>query len=240
MIYKTNGIIIRRTNLNEADRIVTIFSKDYGKIRIIAKGVRKINSKIAGNLEPFCLSSLNIAEGKNLDVVTSALIEKCYFNIRNDLKATGFVQYFGELIDKLTEDNDPHPEIYFLLDEVLDNLNSINSELLIPYFEWNLLSALGYSPELHRCVHCRKNIIESEKIYFNFDRGGLICKACNKGDLAISANAIKMLRLLLKHQINILSKIELDRKTFTEIKETTRKYLTHISDKEFKSQRFIK
>lgn len=239
MIYKTRAIIIKRTNLGEADKIVTIYSENLGKIKTIAKGVRKIRSKLAGNLELFCLSDLNLAEGRNLDIITSAVIDKCYFNLRNNLQSTKNAYYFGEIVDKLTEEKDVHPEIFTLLDNVLENLNSIQSNILIPYFEWNFSSEIGYHPELYFCIICRKKIAENDKNYFDFDRGGLICNNCNKGSLAISIPAIKLLRLFLKHQLQNLSKINLDQKTLIEVKNITRNYLNYKAEKDFKSQKFL-
>ena len=239
-IYKTRGIIINRTNFGEADRIVTILTYEHGKIKTIAKGVRKVKSHFGGNLEPFCLSLLNIAEGRNLDVITSAEIEKSFLNLRKKVNATKEAYYYSELIDKLTESNDPHPEIFNLLSSVLDNLNGIKSDILIPYFEWNLLSHLGYHPELYHCVNCRKKLKEDEKIYFNFTMGGIICQNCAKNDLELTTQVIKLLRLFLKHQILALTKIKIDTNSLTEVKHIARLYLYDKSDKSFKSQRFLK
>lgn len=239
MIYKTRAIIIKRTNFNEADRIVTIFSEKLGKLKVIAKGIRKVNSKLSGNLELFCLTNFNIAEGRNLDIVTGALIEKCYINLRNNLKSTQNAYYFGETIDKITEENDPHLKIFELLDSVLENLNNIETNILIPYFEWNIASEIGYHPELNNCINCRKKIKENEKIYFNISRGGIICSKCRKSDMIISSDAIKILRLFLRHNIKSLQNLKLDNKIITEIKKITRIYLNTKSEKEIKSQRYI-
>jgi DNA repair protein RecO (recombination protein O) len=240
MTYKTLGIIIKRTNLGEADRIITLFSENSGKLKAIAKGIRKIKSRLSGNVELFCLTNFTIAEGRNLDIITGAQIEKCYFNIRNDLKLTQRAYYFAELIDKLTEINDPHPEIFSILDKVLENLNNIDSDLLIPYFEWNIVTEIGYFPELQNCLNCGRKISENEKIYFNVSRGGIVCKNCEKSDMIITSDTIKLLRLFLKHNILSLQKIKLDLKTKNEIKKITRIYLNSKSEKEFKTQRFLK
>ncbi len=239
-IYKTRGIIIKRTNLGEADRLITIYSEKFGKIRTIAKGIRKIKSHLSGNLELFCLSNLNIAEGRNLDIICGAVIEKCYFNLRNKYLATSHAHYFSELVDKLTEGNDPHPEIFLLLDNVLENLDGAQSEILIPYFELNILTELGYHPELYHCIKCRKKITEEEKIYFSFERGGVVCGKDQKNDLKVSATAIKLLRLFLKHQITVIEKIKLGLETLAEVKKITRVYLNQTSEKDFKSQGFLK
>src|SRR3990167_2736637 len=95
--YKTRGIIIKRSNFSEADRLVTIFSKDRGKIRAIAKGVRRPLSKLGGHIELFCLTNFVIAEGRNLDIISGAEIEKCFFDIRSGLDKTSTAFYLGEI-----------------------------------------------------------------------------------------------------------------------------------------------
>lgn len=240
MIYKTNGIILKRTNLGEADRILTILTSDHGKIKVIAKGVRKIKSKLSGSLELFCLSSLQIVEGRNLDIVTSAEIEKCFFALRNDLSATQHAFYFAELIEKMSEENEPHPEVYHLLDQVLENLNTVQSDILVPYFEWNFLTELGYHPELYKCLGCQKKVGSQEKIYFNVAQGGIVCENCHSHDIIISASVVKLLRLFLSHKIKALSKISLSDNDLLEVKKIARVYLNQTSEKEFKSQRFLK
>ena len=238
--YKTIGIIIKRSNYGEADRILTIFTEKLGKIRASAKGIRKIKSKLAGSLELFCLTDFVIAEGRNLDIVTGAEIRKCFFDLRNDLTKTQKAFYLGELTEKLTEENDPHDEIFFLLDTVLENINAEQSDILISFFEFNLLTELGYHPELSECIGCRSAITESDNTYFNYEHGGLICESCQKGESPISNSAIKLLRLFLKHQISQVKKVTIDPKVLREVENHTRKYLNQISDKEFRSQRFLK
>lgn len=238
--YKITGIIIKRMNLGEADRILTVVTQQKGKIKIVAKGVRRTLSKLAGNLELFCLSDLVITEGRNLDIITAAEIKKCYINLRGNLDLTQAAFYFAEIIEQLSEENEPHPEIFHLLDDVLENLNTVQSEILVPYFEWNLLTELGYHPELSNCLECSRKLSQEEEIYFGLARGGIICVDCQKDDMKVVASTIKLLRLFLKHQILALTKIQMDKKVLKEVKKITRLYLNQISDKQFRSQRFLK
>ncbi|MFA6492884.1 MAG: DNA repair protein RecO, partial [Patescibacteria group bacterium] len=97
MNYKTRGIILKRTNLNEADRILTIFTENNGRIKAVAKGIRKTLSKLAGHLELFCLTDFVIAEGRNLDTITAAETQKCFINLRGDLESTNVAYYLAEI-----------------------------------------------------------------------------------------------------------------------------------------------
>lgn len=237
--FKTKGIILKRTNLGEADRILTIYTKDYGKIKVIAKGIRKIKSKLAGNLELFCLDDLVIAEGKNLDVICGALTEKCFFDLRNNLKATNTAYYLADVVDKLSDEEEPHKEVYQLLDDLLCEINSDNSEVLLPFFEIKFLKELGYKPELFSCISC-KGRIQNKHNHFDFDEGGLVCGECGKSQMHVSDKVVKLLRLFLEHDINYIKKIKLDKKILKEIEKITQNYLKYISGKEFKSERFVR
>lgn len=237
MTYKVTGIIIKRTNLGEADRIVSILTPDRGKIKAVARGVRKILSKMAGHLELFCLTDLVIAEGRNLDTITAAQAKKCFFALRSNLQSTFVAKYLAEITDKMTHENDKHPAIFELFEEVLDNLNGENPKILIPYFELNFLAELGYRPELQTCINCRKKISHQNNS-FDFS-GGLICEKCSSAK-KISADSIKVLRLILAHQLSYLSKVKLSSRVLKEVEEICAQYITEISQLHFNARRFIK
>ncbi|MCL5407732.1 MAG: DNA repair protein RecO [Patescibacteria group bacterium] len=237
--YKTQGIILKRTNLGEADRILTIYTKNKGKIKVVAKGVRKTLSKLAGHLELFCLTKLEIAEGRNLDIITGADTLKCFIKIRSNLEATNTAYYLAEIVQNLMAENQSHPEIFKLLDEVLEHLDNGQSKLLLAYFEINFLSYAGFRPELYHCLSCDKDAISKEN-YFSFHEGGLVCGECHKGDIKISDEAIKVLRLFLNRRISAIQKIKTHPKLAKEIENITSSYINNIYQKEFKSKRFLK
>lgn len=236
--FKDDGIILRRMNLGEADRILTILTENRGKVKVLAKGVRKTLSKLAGHLEPFCLTELNIVEGRSLDVLSGAQVKKCFINIRSSLKSTTDAFYLAEIIDKMLEEEEKHPEIYYLLDQALENIENTKNPLLQSYFEINILSELGFLPELQSCVICSKKI-ESGVNYFNFEHGGLVCKDCGHGEIVISDKSVKVLRLFLKHQMAIIDRISPEEELVKEINLVTSGYLKYISQKEFKSEKYL-
>ncbi len=237
--YKTKGIILKRTNLGEADRILTIYTKDFGKIKVVAKGIRKIKSKLAGNLELFCLDDLVIAEGRNLDIVCGAVTEKCFFDLRNNLKATNTAYYLADVIDKLSDEEEPHKEVFELLDNLLEEINGENSQILLAFFELKFLSEMGYKPELFSCVIC-KGKIKNGRNSFDFDEGGLVCEKCGKTQMQISEKVVKILRLFLEHNISYIKKIKINKEILKEVEKITANYLRYNSQKEFKSERFVR
>ena len=227
-------------NLGEADRILTIFTLKNGKIKAIAKGVRKTLSKLAGHLEPFCLVNLGIAEGRNLDIVTDAEMTKCFIKLHSNLEATNTAYYLAEIVERMTAENQAHPEIYELLDEVLEHLNNNQNKLLLSYFEINFLNLSGFLPELYKCVACGVKL-QFENNYFSFESGGVVCEKCaSSGSIAISAEAIKILRLFLTNHISLVQKVSISEDLSKKILSIASLYIDFIAQKEFKSKRFLK
>lgn len=142
--YKTEAIILSRINLGEADRIITLFSKHYGKLKVLAKGVRKIHSRKGGNLELFNQVKLVLAKGKNLDIITEVELVQAFAKWRKNLTRVGVAYYFTELIDKLTAEEQENQEVYNLLKEFLSRLSEKDLVKLIRQFEEKLLDHLGF------------------------------------------------------------------------------------------------
>ena len=145
--YKTEGIIIKRINFGEADKILTIFTKHYGKIRALAKGVRRTTSRKGGNLELFNWLILFLAKGRNLDIVTEVQVKDSFLDFRKDLKKVGTAYYFCELVDRLCPDRQKSQEVFNLLVEAFKQLTINNKQLTIIHdFEAPLLEELGFWP----------------------------------------------------------------------------------------------
>jgi len=120
--YKTEGVILKRLNYGEADRILTVYTKYRGKIRAIARGVRKITSRKGGNLELFNHCVLFLAEGRNLDIVTEAQVVNSFSRLGDDLEKTAAAFYLVELVDQLTPDGQINRQVFDLLVEKLNEL----------------------------------------------------------------------------------------------------------------------
>ena len=161
--YKTEGIILKRSNYGEADRILTIFTKHYGKIRVMAKGVRRLTSRKAGSLELFSQAILFLVKGKNLDLITEAQPVNLFKAWRKDLEKVALAYYFCELVDKLTPDNQPHPVVFDLLRQSFLKLKILSGTRLVREFEEKLLHELGFGvPEfLQKTQGSLKSYIES-------------------------------------------------------------------------------
>ena len=150
--YKTEGVILKRLNYGEADRILTVYTKNYGKIRAMAKGVRKITSRKGGNVELFNHCVLFLAEGRNLDIVTEAQVVNSFSRLSQDLEKTAAAFYLVELIDQLTPDGQVNRQVFDLLVRTLNELlvtgyrfsEKKTLPVTIQKFEIELLNLLGF------------------------------------------------------------------------------------------------
>jgi len=142
--YKTEGIVLKRVNYGEADRILTVYTKHYGKIRVMAKGVRKLTSRKAGSLEVFNQAVLFLVKGKNMDLITEAQTVNLFSSWRKDLLKVGVAYYLCELVDKLTPEEQPHPAIFNYLRDSLAEIGKGSLAEIIKTFERNILEELGF------------------------------------------------------------------------------------------------
>ena len=153
-LYKATGIIIKRKNFGEADRLVTLFTSDYGKLKIIAKGVRKITSRRSGHLEIFGEANCTLFHGKTFDSVTEVTRTSRPDFPRHVLYKVSYAYYVCELVDILLPDNQPQQDIYELFCESLDLISTAESEVvcdqIIQTFSLRLLDYLGYLSLQHK------------------------------------------------------------------------------------------
>ncbi len=162
--YRTEGIILKRTNFGEADRILTIFTKHYGKIKARAPGIRRTLSRKAAHLEAFNLSTLFLAQGKSLDILTEAQTINNFGKLRKNLNKVGTAYYLCELVDSLCPEKQENREVLELLKEKLKELEDKNENLdyLADDFANNLLWNLGYLQKTKRLEGGElKNFIEN-------------------------------------------------------------------------------
>lgn len=161
--YKTEGIILKRINYGETDRILTIYTKHYGKIRALAKGVRRITSRRGGNVELFNQVTLFLHQGKNLDLLNEAQVVNSFKAWRRDLKKVAVAYYFAELVDKLTPEEQPNQAVFQLLSRYLGKIGTAILPELTRSFEEALLRELGFGvpEELRRSSSSLRDYIES-------------------------------------------------------------------------------
>jgi len=242
MNYKTAGIVIRRFNFGEADRILTIFTQRFGKIKAIARGVRKITSKMAGSLEPFILVELQLHEGKTFYTITGVDIKKEFGALDCSLKKTSHLFYLAELIDKFTEENQKNLEIFDLLVNILNFSCREENCFWVRVFELKIVELAGFHPELFVCLHCREKITAGEN-YWDSVEGGIICPDCQRKfhhGKEISNNLIKYFRFIVKNEPTVIKKLKITSSLENEAEKILEEYLESILEREIKSKKFLK
>ncbi|MFH0914253.1 MAG: DNA repair protein RecO [Chloroflexota bacterium] len=241
--YQTEAIIIRKTRLKEADRILTLFTPHRGKIQGVAKGVRRPRSKLTGHLELLTYSLVSLARGRgNLDTITGSQTIASFLPLKKDLRLSAYALYVIELVNQFTADRSENQPLFQLLVDTLKRLcQEDNSELAVRYFEMRLLTAAGYQPQLHACVSC-KVALEAQTNYFSPPAGGMLCPACRATQplsYALSVNAQKVLRFLQENGYEAVSKLSLEAGLAGEVEGVLRQYLRYLLEREVKSLEWL-
>ena len=240
--YRTEAIVIRRSDFGEADRLLTLFSRDRGKKRSIAKGARKPQSRKTGHVELFMRSKFLVAEGRDLDIITQAEMVAAYARLRDDLVRATYAAYAVELLDRFTVEDDPHPDIYELLVSALEAFSADDDVLLAArYYELHLLSLTGFQPRLFNCLSCGEPIVEQDQ-FFSAELGGLLCPNCRAADRhaqPVSAVAVKVMRYLQTRSWAAVRELRLRPTVLHEIERVLHDYLIHILERELKSVDFL-
>ncbi|MAF85026.1 MAG: DNA repair protein RecO [Dehalococcoidales bacterium] len=239
--YQTEAIIIRKIKLGEADRILTLYTPHPGKIRAVAKGVRRPRSKLSGHLELLTHSMVSLARCRNLDTIIGSQTINSFLPIKSNLELTSYALYATELVDQFTADNVENPPLFQLLLETMKRLcQGGDNELVLRYFELHLLNLVGYRPQLQQCVSC-KSALESTINSFCPGAGGMLCPNCrqNKLTYSISVNGQKMLRILQSNEYNTVSQLEMNRELSGEIEGVMRNYLKYLLEGEVKSTAWL-
>ncbi len=243
-VYKTEAIVLRSMNLGEADRVLTVLTPRLGKLRVIAKGVRRTRSRIGGALEPFSDVQLVLAVGRTFDVVTSSSLEDAHLGLRNDLHSTAAAWYVVELADRFCEGAADSHEAFRLLAQSLSALDAgaaIEREVVARWFELALLDAMGFRPELTRCLECGA-AIEPIGNGYSPAGGGVICPACGHGAHGarpVSADALKIMRHLQRSPLVGVLRLRLDPPIQREVERLLHATVSAVLERELRSRDFL-
>lgn len=241
-LYRSEGIVLKRTDFGEADRLLTVFTPQLGKLRLIAKGVRRPVSKMAGHLELFAHSQLLIARGRNLDIITQSETLTSLIALRSDLVRTTYAHYLAELVDHFTPDNLENYPLYRLLLDTLKRLDADpQPDIAVRLAEMQMLQHLGYRPQLLACVQCHQELSPVTN-RFAARLGGVMCPTCGRMEPAsqdLSVNALKVLRLLQRDDYATASQLRLDEPLRREVEAHLRALLYHHLERDINSLGFL-
>lgn len=244
--YRTKGIILRRRNVGEADRLYSILTLGKGKVNAKARGVRRVTSKQSGHLEPFYLTSFHLVGTKRVDIITSAIVEESFPAIHRDLAKIGLASRLVELVDAFTEPNQPVPAVFELLHQALTTIETNEPRRLSAFFprifDLKLVSELGYQPELERCVVGEEKYSSLQSYQFSINLGGLVCPdhQAKHAGMPISREGIVALRKIINLPFKDTVKIDLPKKQIKELDELIRRFLEYHLDPKLKSPKVAK
>ena len=241
--YTTEGIVLKQMPLGEADRILTLYTTDLGKLRAVARGVRRPKSRLAGHLEPLTRTRVSVSEGRSLDHIAEAETLQSYRRLREDLELVSKAMYLADLVDSFTVDRSPSTALFYLLAGSLARLESARSvDSVLRYFEVQLLHTSGFGPELSECVECR-TALEPATHLFCPAAGGILCARCGpsaKGSLVpLSVNAIKVLRFFQREPPDAVDALGVPTHVLRETARALRSYTTYVLERDLKSARFM-
>ncbi len=242
--FRVEAVVLRHVDYGEADRMLTLYTRQLGKTRALAKGARKIASRKAGHIEPFTHVKLQLAQGREMPIVTQADTIDAYQPLREDLILTSQASYVMELLDRFTySDDTDNSTLFRLLTETLSRLASgTDPWLVIRYYEIRLLDHLGFRPQLFECANCGREI-KAEDQFFSFSAGGVICPRCGQGLRnvhKISVEALRYLRHFQRSSYADATRARPDPDVQKETETLMQGYFTYLLERELNTPGFLK
>jgi DNA repair protein RecO (recombination protein O) len=242
--FRVEAVIIKHHDSGEADRIVTLFSREQGKLRAVARGVRKIRSRRAGHLEPFTHVSLQLAKSKTLPIVTQAETIEAHLALRDDLTLLGYASYIAELLDKFTYEEGEHIALFNLFRLSLTRLTKTGADplLALRYYEIRLLDLTGFRPDLTQCVLCGEQI-KAENQYFSAANGGVVCPSCGRGRegvLPVTQEALRFLRHFQRSAYDDALRASPSQAVHQEMEMLMQYYISYVLERGLNTPKFLR
>ena len=239
---RTETIVLRQQVFGEADRLLTLLTPDRGKLRAIAKGVRRPSSRKAGHLDLFMRADVLLSIGRNLDIISQAQTLDSYRALREDLLRSSYASYCVELLDRFTPDAETNYELYQLLADTLSRVAvSDNLSLTARHYELHLLEMVGFRPELERCLG-KGEPVQPEDQHFDAQAGGVLCPRCGShggGARPISVDALRLMRFLQRSPYSTVKNLRVRSSVSAELERTQLYYITVQLERQLKSVDFL-
>ena len=241
--YTTDAIVLSRFDYGEADRILTLLTPGSGKIKAIAKGIRRPSSRIGGSLEPFAELRLALAHGRTFDVVTQVEVIHPWLQLRDDLVSFGTASYMAELADRTQEERHAAESIYVLLKRGYEILDAGMAPARVArWFEMHLADELGIRPEVDRCVECGRLLEADERYRWVPPLGGVLCHRCPGPPYErteLSVEALKVLKAYQRMDTEALASLRVRPTVEAEVERAMRAFLEYTLERQPKSLAFL-
>lgn len=241
--YATDAIVLSRFDYGEADRILTLLTPQAGKIKAIAKGIRRQKSRIGGSLEPFAELRLALAHGRTFDVVTQVEVIHPWLRLRDDLVSFGTASYMAEMADRTQEERHAGESIYVLLKRGYELLDAgMAPGRVARWFEMHLADELGVRPEVDRCVECGRLLEADERYRWVPPLGGVLCErepGPPQGIAGLTLEGLKLLKAYQRMDVEALAALRVRPEVEVEVEAAMRAFLSYTLDRAPKSLAFL-
>lgn len=247
---KTRGIVIRQSDVGDADKVLTVLTQTQGKVSVWAKGARRQRSRLMASSQIFCVSEMVLYKGKSSWQLNSGEVVESFFNLRKDLERLTYATYILQLVNDVLQEEEKSSQTMRLLLNTLHFIANTdrNPKLMTRIFELRLMALQGYKPEVNVCASCQESIpslVQSEACTFFFDieEGIILCSDC-----CVPAKQLKPISpstaLAIFHIINAplekLFSFNVDESTLNELTAFCRSYITKHLDKEYRGLDFLR
>lgn len=241
-LYRSRAIVLRRRDIGETDRILTLLTEHHGRMRVVAKGVRRPGSRLAGHLEPFCVTNVLVARTRGLDIVSQAETTDAFLALRADEASIASAGYMAESVDALVPEEQAQEGIFDLMCAALDLLDRGRDRRAVTcIFEMGLLRQLGYRPQLDPCVICGTPLTPQAN-GFSVE-GGVVCHRCTVSRpnvLPISVNALKVLRAIDRGEIDRILSLRVAPEVWRDLDHALGAYISRIAGRESGAARVLR
>jgi DNA repair protein RecO (recombination protein O) len=240
MLQKCEGIVIRSTDYGESNKVVTLYTRELGKVGVMAKGAKKPNSRLSAITQLFTHGYFLVQKGSGLGSLQQGEMISSLRSIREDIFLTAYSSYIIELTDKSTEDRKVNPYLFELLHQTLNYINEgYDPDVLMNIFELKILNVLGLHPILNQCAVCGST---DGNFSFSIREGGFLCHRCLDKDpyhLKITSGTVKLLRLFYYFDLNRLGTISIKDETKEELRKIIWTYYDEYSGLYLKTKKFL-
>ncbi len=241
--YTTDAIVLSRFDLGEADRVLTLITPASGKLKAIAKGVRRPTSRLGGSLEPFAELTVGLARGRTFDVVTEVRVGHAWLNLRDSLESAATAWYLAELADRSLEERHAAEPLYALLRRAYELLDAgMAPGRVARWYEMHLLDELGQRPEVDRCVECDRMLEAEERFRWVPPLGGVLCERCPgppHDRTGLSLEGLKLLKAYQRLDIEALAELRIAAAVEREVETALRDFTGLALERQARSLAFL-
>ena len=241
--YTTDAIVLSRFDLGEADRVLTLITPTGGKLKVIAKGIRRPTSRLGGSLEPFAELTVALARGRTFDVVTQVSVGHAWLKLRDSLESTATAWYLAELADRSLEERHAAEPLYLLLRRAYELLDAgMAPGRVARWYEMHLLDELGQRPEVDRCVECDRVLGADERFRWVPILGGILCERCPgppHEKAGVTLEALKLLKAYQRLDVEAIAALRLAAAVEREVEAALRDFVRNALEREARSLAFL-